>query len=809
MQHSRDIMFEVLLNPSGMFKNHLKIAFRSLLRNKGLGALNIAGLAIGMTAAVFIFLWAENEMHFDSYHKNSPNIFRLTTYTTDKKWIWEGSPMRLAGLVQKRVPEVSQISRLYADNEPLVRVKNDLQSLKHTAYVDSNWFSLFTYRFIEGSDAGFSLHPYSVILSVTEARRFFGAKSAVGQTLQLDNHDYAVLGVVNDAPTNSSFQYGAFIPIPALLTNPERLENGESWDNTDYLTFIRIPSGASAGTVAAKLTKVLQAGAGDKENSIAAGLVPLADMHFEDNLQASEFEHGNRTAVYIMSALGALLLLVACINYVNLTTAKASLRSKEVSIRKIIGAARAQLFNQFVLESLMVSLLSLGVSLLLIYSLMPAFNDLTGKNFVLDLTSPALWKVTGSTLFASFVLNSIYPALVLSSFKPLQVFRGITILKMKDASFRKGLVIIQFAISIVLIAGTMVIYRQMNFIRSRDLGFDRSKVLSVSVPFNQTFADKGSFMQTMRQQLLTQSPIESVSMANQPIVRISSATTGGDWEGRDSTMSPKLAQLSADPTLAATMHFKMASGRWFYPDGQSDANNVILNETAVRELGIHQPVLGQRFSIHNRKGQIIGVVKDFHFKSMHDKIGPLVVFSNPEWWNYFMVRTRSGNTMAAVKAVEKTWKTYAPNIPFEYSFLDEGFDNLYRQERLSSQLILIFAVIAVIISALGLFGLAAFAAGQRTREVGIRKILGASVLSIGRLLSRDFVKLVVIAFLIATPVAWWSMNSWLQHFAYRTEVSWWLIALAGVAAIIITLIITNYHAVKVARTNPAKSLRRE
>ncbi len=792
-----------------MLGNHLKVAVRSLLRNKGLGALNIAGLAVGMTAAVFIFLWADNELHFDRDHKKSEGIFRLTTYSTDKKWIWEGSPMRLAERVQKQLPEILQISRLYADNEPLVRVNNDLQTLKHCAYVDSNWFNLFSYHFIQGDAATFAGHPYSIVLSATEAKRFFGAEPAPGKTLQLDNHDYIVTAVVEDAPTNSSFQYGAFIPIPALLTNPERLANGESWDNTDFLTFIRLADGTSTDLVAGKISGVLQSASGDREKSIAAGLVPLSAMHFEDNLQASEFDHGNRTAVYVLSALGALLLLVACINYVNLTTANASLRSREVSVRKIIGAGRDQLFSQFVLESLLVSVISLLVALLLIYSLMPAFNDLTGRDFVFDLTSPALWKVLVSTLVVSFVLNSVYPAIVLSSFRPLQVFRGITVLKMKDANLRKGLVVIQFSISIILIAGTLAIYRQMNFIRLRDPGFDRSQVMSIALPANQVFPDKESFMQTIRQQLLRESPVASVSMANQPVVRISSATTGGDWDGRDSNLAPKLAQLSADPTLAGTMQFQMASGRWFYAEGKSDAGNVILNETAVRELAIHQPVLGQRFVFHGRSGQIVGVVKDFHFKSMHEKIGPLVVFNNPDWWNFFLIRTRPGNTAAAVKAVEKIWKIYVPSIPFEYSFLDERFDNLYRQEKLSSKLILIFSIVAIIISALGLFGLAAFAAGQRTREVGIRKILGASVLSIGRLISRDFVKLVGIAFIIATPISWWAMNSWLQNFAYRTETSWWIIALAGLMAIVVTLIITNYHAVKVARTNPAKSLRRE
>ncbi len=792
-----------------MFRNHFKTAWRSLIKNKGISCLNIAGLAVGMTAAVLIFLWVQNETHFDQQHKDSSRIYRLTTKTTDNTWIWEGSPMGLAQEVKKDLPEITQMARLYADNVPVFNINGNLSSVKQCAYVDPEWFNLFDYHFIEGNASAFAQHPFSIILTASESKKYFGHHAAVGQLIRIDSASYEVRGVVSDPPTYTIFQYNAFIPIEALLTHKEQRENGENWDNTDYLTFIKLAPGARTGDISKKITQILQKNAHDDKNSLAAGLVSLKDMHFENNLQASEFEHGSMPAVYIFSILGFVIMLVACINYVNLTTAKASLRSKEVSIRKIVGAGRRQLFEQFIVESLLISILSLLVTLLLIYSLLPGFNTLTGKQFTLDFASAGLWKVLGSTLLLAALLNSIYPALLLSSFRPLNMFRGISVLKLKDAYFRKALVVLQFSISMILITGTIVIYSQMHFIQKTNPGYDRSQILAVSLPFNQHYENKALFMQSMQQQLLAQSAIEMVSMVNQPVVRIGSATTGADWEGRDTSLQTKVSQLSADASLIRTMHFDMAEGRWFSASDISDRKNFILNETAVRELKIHQPVIGQRFSMHGETGQIVGVVKDFHFKSMHEKIGPLVVFNNPEWWNYFMIRTSPANASKAIRSVEAVWKKFAPGIPMEYSFLDERFDQLYRQDALASTLIWVLAVIAVIISALGLFGLAAFAAEQRIKEVGIRKILGASLSGIGLLLSKDFIKLVAIAFIIAAPLAWLAMNSWLQNFAYRIDMSWWMVGLSGLLALILALIITNYHAVRAGLQNPVKSLRTE
>ena len=505
-----------------------------------------------------------------------------------------------------------------------------------------------------------------------------------------------------------------------------------------------------------------------------------------------------------------LLLLIACINYVNLTTAKESLRAKEVSIRKIVGANRAHLFNQFLAEALLVSCIALMATLALIHFCLPAFNSITNKNFQLPFTSPNFWKVVGLTLLAAFVLNSIYPAIVLSSFKPLNVFRGFTFLKLKDSFLRKGLVTLQFTISVILIAGTIVIYKQMQFIQQTNPGYNKSQVLITHVPPNIDFNKKNEIVNEIKQDLLTQSSIQNVSLANQSIVNIGSYSTGSaDWIGRDTAFNPKIAQLSTDANFVNTMQLQMKEGRWFEQGNEADKNNVVLNEEAIKELKIPQPYIGQRFVWKGKTGQIIGIVKDFKFHSLHDKTGPLVAFQNPAWYNTFMIRISPNGASRSIAALNKTWEKFLPGSPHEYNFLDDAFNELYKADQQSSTLILAFAIIAVAISCLGLFGLATFTAENRSKEIGIRKVLGASVSSITQLLTKDFLKLVIVAIIIASPIAWFAMNKWLQDFAYRINISWWMFAAAGLFAVVIALITISFQAVRAAIANPVKSLRTE
>jgi len=791
-----------------MIKNYFKIAWRNLIKNKVISSINIVGLATGMTAAVLILIWVQNEMNFDNYHNRAESIYRLTTKVDKGNWIWESTPLLLADAAKKEIPEIEKAARLNDFNSPVFNINGYLAYEKKCAYVDGDWFSIFHYDFIEGNATSFGENLYSIIFTESTAKKYFGSHKALNANIRINNNDFTVTGIVADPPSNSSFQYNAFIPLAVSLTNKELRENDEQWSNSNYITFVKFRPLVNPSIAAKKITDVLQKNSGDKEVYIS--LVSLKDMHFESELQSSSFVRGNKTTVYIFSALAFLLLLIACINYVNLTTAKASQRAKEVSIRKMIGAKRKHLFYQFMIESLMVSFLSLVVTLLLIHIALPAFNSLTGKDFVLPFTSPVMWRILGLTLFTALLLNSIYPALLLSSFKPLNVFRGFTVLKVNDSNFRKGLVIVQFTISVMLMVSTVVIYRQMKFVQQTNPGYNREQVLSLPLPVGVENDKKELLMQAIKQNLLTHSSIQSVTLANQPIVNIGSISTGNaDWNGHDNAHNPKIAQLSTDADFQKTMQLQMKEGRWFAQGAIADRNNVILNETAVNDLKIPTPVIGQRFTFKGRTGEIIGVVKDFHYKSMHDKTGPLIAFNDPQWYRFFMVRTSQGNASKAVQDVQTAWKKFLPGSPLEYNFLDDAFNDLYKEDQKASFLIFVFAIIAILISALGLFGLAAFTAEQRTKEIGIRKVLGASISTIISLLSKDFLKLVVISILIASPIAYWGMHNWIQNFAYRIDISWWMFVAAGCVAIVIALVTVSFQAIKAAIANPIKSLRTE
>jgi predicted permease len=794
-----------------MIRNYFNPAWRSLIHNPRMTALNMAGLTVGMTAAALIFLWVQNEWSFDRYQPDAPRVYAVGEKAGNG--FLEGVPMQFAAASRKGTPGILDITRVDADNRPIIEVGGQLEYSDNYAYVDPNWFDFFSYSFIEGNSASFARNPYGLVLTRSEAQKYFNSQPAVGRTIRIDSMNFTVGAVISDPLPNSSFQYSAYLPIAALETNPERRQHDESWDNSDFRTFIRLAANARPAAVTAGLTKVLQQGAQDNDHELSAGLTPLTAMHFDHAHVDGRFGTGNAQVVTIFAILGLLILLVACINYVNLTTAKASLRSKEVSIRKIVGAARIQLFWQFAAESALLSGLSLAASLLLIKLCLPAFAQLTGEDFTGAFGTPLLWEVMGSTLAAAFILNSIYPALLLSSFNPLNIFRGVTLLRLKDAYLRKGLVVLQFTVAILLITATVVIERQLQYIQSTNPGYDRSQVMTVSFPnhvgLGLTSDQLKGPIRAIEHDLGTNSGIVAVSMASQPVVNIGSRTNNVDWDGKDTSFRPQVGQLSADAGMQDMLKLSLAAGRWFRAGDLSDHQNYILNETAAMELHLRRPVIGARFSLHGAKGTIVGVVKDFHFRNMHEKTPPLVIFNDPGWWQYFYVKTAPGHAATAVAAVQDAWKRYFPGAPLRYSFLDEQFDHMYRQDSIEGTLILLFAAVAVVLSSLGLFGLAAFAAERRRREIGIRKVLGASTLSLGSLLSRDFVRLVAVAILVATPLAWWATNAWLQGYAYRIHLSWWMFALSGILALAIALLIIGWQALRAAWQNPIRTLRAE
>lgn len=799
-----------------MFRNYFKTALRNLWKNKATSFINLFGLSVGMTAAVFIFLWVQNEISFDDYHPGKENIYRITNtiqVSKDEAWVWENSPMLMGESAVKEIPEVEKSARVVINTwgGPVLNINHKLFAEKTSAWIDNSWFNIFHYDFIAGSAAAFGKDPFSIILTESKAKKYFGDANPVGQVILADTVNYTVQAVIKDNPLNSSFQFDILLNVNGRLANPSTYKNDKTWNNFGYITFLQLRPDAGKALVETKLNEII-----DKNRTNDNGttsLTPLSAMYFETGLQSSEMPHGNKKTTYIFSLLGLLLLVTACINYVNLTTAKASLRAKEVSVRKIVGAQRSHLLLQFISESITISVLALLVTLVLIQLFLPAFNSVTEKQFRLPLSSVAMWQVLLGTLLFATVLNGIYPALLLSSFKPLNVFRGKSLLKLQDGSVRKGLVVFQFALSMILIIGTIVIYRQLQYIQTTNPGYNVSQVMALQVPYkaaiNSRNESRESLFKSMKSELQSQSGIVAVCTGNSEIVDVSSASSGNaDWDGRDTLYNPTIAKLSVDADYKDIFQLQLKEGHWF-SQGKEDERNYIINETAAAEFNLHKPIIGQRFTWGGDTGKVIAVVKDFHYKSMHEKIGPMVLTSNDGSDSYFFVKTVAGNSAKAVNAAEAVWARFIPDQPFSYTFLDDSFNALYKADVKTSQLIFVFSVIAIIISALGLFGLAAFTAEQRTKEIGIRKVLGATVQQITTLLSKDFVKLVLIAIVIASPVAWWAMHTWLQDFAYRIDISVWIFIAAGALALIIALVSVSLQAIKAAITNPVKSLRTE
>jgi len=794
-----------------MLLRHLHTALRNCWKQRATNAVNITGLAAGMTAAILIFLWVTNELTYDNYHPAANRIYRVTSYISTAKWTWETAPYQLINATRTNVPEAESVTAIQPGNAT-IRLGDEFITEKNSAFIDSAWFNVFHYDFIAGNPRNFFSSPFSLILTRSKAKQYFGDKDPIGRTLRLDATDYKVAGIIKDIPANSSFPFDFLIPVEALISNPAHKDDLK-WGNYNYQVYIRLRPGAQPEKAGRTITRLLRANAKDdpESKSTTLSLINLKNIHFETDLTfGSPIIHANRSTVTIFSILGLFLLVIACINYVNLTTARASLRAKEVGIRKIIGAGKNSLFLQFITESFVISILSLLITVALVYLALPAFRDLTDKTFANPFANPQTWQIIGATLLAATALNGIYPALLLSGFKPLNVLRGKTVLKFKDIFLRKGLVVVQFTVSIVLIIGTLIIQRQLSYIQHSDPGYNRSQVISVVMSFlwSKSEAEKNTLTATVKQQLLEQTGVSGVAVGNSSVMNVRSSNSGSaDWDGHDTSFRPTVYNMSADEDYQKVMQLKMAQGHWFDPHNAQDKHNFIINETALNLFNLRKPVLGQRFSFEGDTGKIIGIVKDFHFASLHEKIKPLLIYNQDRWRANFFIRTEPGQSARVLAATRALVKSYAPSKPFDYAFLDDQFDGLYKADKKVSTLILVFSVIAILISCLGLFALAAFTAQQRIKEIGIRKVLGATVPNIVAHLSRDFVRLVLLSVLIATPIAAWAMHKWLEDFAYHIPLSAWVFILAGGLAILIAVLTVSTQSIRAATANPAKSLR--
>jgi len=802
-----------------MLIHYFKSAARNLWKNRLYSALNLSGLAIGMTAAMLIALWVQSELRFDSYHRRTENLWRIKTdlrINDSETWNWGNTPLRISELCAK-VPGLSVTAQLMTPygNQALLQHGPEYFEEENYGYVSANWFETFDYEFAEGDARRFDDNPNALMLTESLARKIFGNRSAIGETLRMDSAEFTVHAVLRDPYPESSFRHNLILPTEAWLRQGTNRENDTNWNNFNYTTFVELQPDTDPQKVGTELTDLLVEA--KKDSNITLHLGALTDLHFDTSLKNDNFDKGSHRTVAVFSFVGLLILLMAAINYMNLTTARAQTRAREAGIRKAVGSSRGQLFAQFLSESVVLAGSAGLLALVLVQAALPWFSELAGRTFVLPWSSPLLWLLAGGVLAVTVVLAGVYPAILLAGFRPVEALRGsggATGRSGIRSVFRRSLVVAQFAVSVALLLCTIVIGRQWSYIQHKEMGYERAHILSFEIGWRQ-FAQLGearsaSMLKTLEQTLVRSPGIAGVCSANNSPVHIESTHSGSvKFDGLPADAEPAVSQLSADASFADFFNLKMLQGRWFENGNAADANNVVLNETAARQLGLRKPWVGQRFGFHGREGQVIGIMRDFHFLPLHEKISPLVAFNAPSWRGMFFVKTQPGQQATAIASAEKVWKQWFPERPFRFAFLDETYNRMYHAEQQANLLFSLFAGIAVFIACLGLFGLATFVAVQRTKEIGIRKVLGASAAGIAALLAADFMKLVLVAVVLSVPPAYYFMQRWLEDFAYRIELHWWMFALAGVAAAAIALATVGAQSVKAALADPVRSLRSE
>jgi putative ABC transport system permease protein len=788
-----------------MIRNYFKTAWRNLWRHKLYSLINIKGLTVGLAVGILLLLWVQDEFSFDGFHKNEKNIYKIENMvgTGPSRQLWTVTAAPIGVLAKKEIPGVEEVVRISGNGYyQLFKFKDKVFSEQNNFFTDPSLFSVFDFKLIKGNPSDPFPDDNSVVITESMAKKYFGNDEAMGKVIVADDKvNFKVSGVVNDFPKNSTFRADMLFPISLLASNMyadnkegKNLEN--DFTQFNYNTFLLFKPGFSFDGFTEKLKQIhLKIKPDDTDADYL--LLPLSKMH----LYRSDGSDGGYSTVRMFFIIAILILVIACINYVNLSTARSMLRAKEVSLRKIVGAGRAQLFFQFIIETTLLFLFATVLGLGLVYVLLPLFNEISGKELILNLADYRIWKVILFTVCGTLIISSIYPALLLSSFEPLKALKGKISARINDVTFRKTLVIVQFTFSVVLIAGTIIIKEQMSFMRSKQLGYDKSYVLSCNM------RNMGTHYDAIKADLLKQPGVAGVTSASVNIIRYGGLTGNNWWDGKQDGETLMLSPMAIDKDFISFFKMQMKEGDVF-SGTVADSTHFILNETAVKAARLEDPI-GKKFKLQNTMGTIIGVVKDFHFASMRQKIGPAVFYYNPQNYYRLYIKTTGKDAPKAIAALSGQWKKYNTDFSFEYNFLDEAYNNLYKSEQKTELLLNIFAAIAIFISCLGLLGLATYTAQVRTREIGVRKVLGANVGGIIRLLAMNFIKLVFIAILIAVPVAWYLTDKWLQDFAYRININWTVFAMAGILAMLIAILTISFQSIKAAIANPIKSLRTE
>ena len=806
-----------------MFRNYIKIAFRNLWKNKGFSAINILGLSIGITTCLIIMLFVYNELSYDRFNVKSSRIVRVTFQgsAAGEKFNEASIMPPVAQTMKADFPEVEAATRIRDYGKPKLAYGDNSFKEDAFAFVDANFFEVFTLPLVEGDEKTALAEPNTIVITKALSHKYFGNEDPMGRVISFKEGDkagYKVTGVINKVPENSHFHFELFASMASLSESKE-----PTWMSSNFYTYLVLQEGFDYKRLEAKLPGLVEKYIGPqmvqamhvtfsefrkKGNNLSFHLQPLTAIHLSRDFSNDLSPSGDVRYVYIFGAIALFMLLIACINFMNLSTAGASRRAREVGIRKVMGSLKTDLVWQFLLESVLITTFAFLLAIVLVYLALPVFNKLAGQNLTLRfMDHPMLLPVILSLVLVTGFLAGSYPAFYLASFKPVTILKGKFISGRKSVGLRRGLVVFQFFISITLIVITTVVYKLLAYIQHKKLGYDKDQVMILPTWM------LGKNGEAFRGQLVNDPRV--VSFTNSGFLPAGQSDNNNFfvYPGENPDQMVKTLRYEVDENYISTLGIQLLIGRNFSKDFASDSSAVVLNEAAARVFGWGENAPGHTISTSNHDGMkityhVIGIVKDFHFRSLHELISPLVMVLSPNP-GMMIVKLKTTDIAGLLDVLKKRWNGFGPEEPFTYSFLDDRFNNTYQSEQKIGLILGIFAALTIFVACLGLFGLAMFTAEQRTKEIGIRKVLGANIAGIVNLLSMEFLKLVFMALIIATPVAWWAMNEWLMDFAYRIDINWWMFAAAGLLVGLIALITVSFQAIRAAVANPVKSLRTE
>jgi ABC-type antimicrobial peptide transport system permease subunit len=790
-----------------MLYYNLKIAFRNLSRQKIFSFINILGLSLGITCSLLILLWVKDEKSVDAFHKHGSQLYTVyeRQFNDDKIDAGYFTPGPLGEELKKKIPEVIYASTSRQNNDLSTFELGDKILKEKGNFAGEDFFKMFGYSILLGNSQTALNSSSNIVISRKMAEEFFGsAEDAIGKSIRYENErNYIITAVFENLSSSSSDKFDYLLSWQSFVENNSWTKQ---WDVNSPRTYIMLRADANPAVVERKIKDFLRGYNKflDAHHRIELGLQRYSDMYLHSDFKNGYLSGGRIEYVRIFSIAAIIILLIACVNFMNLTTARSIKRAKEIGVRKVTGAPRLAIAGQFLCEAMTVVGLSVLISLLLTSLALPAFNSFTGKEIKLPVTDKNFWVELIALTLVTGLISGSYPALFLSSFNPIRSLKDRLKFNPGVERFRKSLVIFQFVLSIALIFGTIVISQQVKYIRTKNVGFDKENL--VYIPLE---GDLTAKYEVFKNESLNLPGILGITRITSVPTQIGGNTWGVDWTGKDPNSRPLFTTAEVGYEFIKTLKLQLIEGRDFSKDFANDSNNYLINESALQKIGYKDPV-GKPLSLWGTKGQIIGVVRDFHFNSLHELITPLIMkLGEHDDWGYALIRTDRGKTKQALDGLNAICKKLNPQFPFEYQFSDEDYQSMYTSEQVINKLADYFSFLGIFISCLGLLGLIIFTAEQRTKEIGIRKVVGASVMSIVAMLSKDILKLVIVSSVIACPVAWFVMNKWLRDYAYRINISWWIFIVAGFTAMIIALITVGFHTIKAAVANPVKSLRTE